>query len=127
MRNPNAVHKNRNAEQQHRDKIKNPLSIWIVTVSGKIYFRNNVHSLRPEGSNWIEVPFNDVLNSSDSNSSDNEQENQKELKIEEISKISVGSVGNCWCLTSCGRCLVRLGQYFDWENHKFIIHLILFL
>jgi len=92
---------------------KKALSVWIVTISGRLYFRENVNLIQPEGTRWIEVSFSEVLiNSSDSNCSDNEQEDsdgQQELKIEEISRVAVGSSGSVWCLTSCGRCLVRLG------------------
>lgn len=102
-RDSNSLHKN-NILQKNREE----LVVWVITVSGRIYFRQNVYSLRPEGESWIEVSFSEVLSSS----SDNEQENQQDSKIEEISKIAVGPAGNCWCLTSSG-CLVRLGVTRD--------------
>lgn len=54
------------------------------------------------------MSFDEILNSSVENqeNSDNEQE---QIKIEEVTKITCNALGNVWCLTSCGRCLVRLG------------------
>lgn len=111
VKDANSIHKE---DVQLRNR--NSLAVWCVTISGKIYFRQNVHSLRPQGTSWIEVPFNEVFNnSSDSNSSsDNEPDGeQQEPKIEEIFKIAVGSSGLVWCLTSCNRCMVRLGVVRD--------------
>lgn len=91
---------------------KHSLAVWLVTVSGKVYFRKNVCALRPEGTEFVEVPLNEILAGNNS-SNDDDELNQQDLKIEEVNKITVNSYGLVWCLTSCARCLVRLGVTRD--------------
>ena len=98
------------SEDLREARNKNSLAVWVVTVSGKVYFRKNVCALRPEGTEFVEVPLNEILAT---NNTDDDDANQQDLKIEEVSKITVNSYGLVWCLTSCARCLVRLGVTRD--------------
>lgn len=67
---------------------KEHLSVWAVTILGKIVFRENVQRLSPEGTNWknIDVP-----------------------QGFEVSQISCGPTGLVWAVSWDGSALVRTG------------------
>nr|XP_054925476.1 tectonin beta-propeller repeat-containing protein 1-like [Dermacentor andersoni] len=64
------------------------IAVWVVTVIGRVFFRENVTRVCPEGTSWIPVPV---------------PENS------EVSQVSVGRTGLTWAVAWNGNALVRLG------------------
>ncbi|KAH6943096.1 hypothetical protein HPB50_016000 [Hyalomma asiaticum] len=64
------------------------IAVWVVTVVGRVFFRENVTRLCPEGTSWTSVPV---------------PENS------EVSQVSVGRTGLTWAVAWNGNALVRLG------------------
>lgn len=65
---------------------KGHLSVWILSNSGKLFFRNNVSFLNPEGDKWEEVLL---------------PNNYRGLSI------SCDELGNLWLVTTSGNVLHR--------------------
>ena len=106
IRDLNTVHR-LNEQQQIKSA---SFAVWVVTISGRLYFKKSfMNDL--EGSEFVEVSTSEILNSNLSSSDDEEEDkNAKEnFKIEEITKVAINYYGSVWCLTTCGRCLTRLG------------------
>ncbi|XP_077490188.1 tectonin beta-propeller repeat-containing peroxin 23 [Amblyomma americanum] len=64
------------------------IAVWVVTVLGRVLFREGVTRLCPEGTSWTPVPV---------------PENS------EVSQVSVGRTGLTWAVAWNGNALVRLG------------------
>lgn len=62
--------------------------VWAVSVLGKVYIRQRVTSISPEGSGWLHIPTPDKC---------------------EVSQISIGPTGLVWAVTWHGKALVRHG------------------
>ncbi|KAH7944516.1 hypothetical protein HPB52_020710 [Rhipicephalus sanguineus] len=64
------------------------IAVWVVTVLGRVFFRENVTRLCPEGTSWTPVPV---------------------PQNSEVSQVSVGRTGLTWAVAWNGNALVRLG------------------
>ena len=62
--------------------------VWAVTVTGRVYVRQGVTKLCPEGAGWLHIPVPEKC---------------------EVNQINVGPTGNVWAATWHGKALVRTG------------------
>jgi hypothetical protein len=71
---------------------KGHLSVWILSNSGKLFFRENVSFINPEGDKWKEIQLPD---------------NNRGLSI------SCDELGNLWLVTTNGNVLYRTNANSD--------------
>lgn len=67
------------------------ISLWAVTVSGKVLYRSDVSLIHPEGTDWINVP----------------------VPGEQIKSVSCGANKLLWALNYDGEVLIRSGITLD--------------
>lgn len=71
-----------------KNNINNQLSVWMVSNTGKLYFRTGVSFSNPEGSTWLKIDLPDDL---------------------ECESFSCSQDGNLWIITCQGFVLERIG------------------
>lgn len=64
------------------------IAVWVVSVLGRVLFREGVTRLCPEGTHWVPIQVPENL---------------------EVNQVSVGRTGLTWAVSWSGNALVRLG------------------